>query len=180
MQRQQILQGLADQLNGDIATHEVRMGDHAFERTFQLTDVGANALGNEERCIVRQFDLGLIGLFHQDRDTGFQFRRFNSHRKAPAEARLQAFFKAFDFFRVAVTGENDLLATFKQGVEGVEKLFLGTLLAGEELDVIDQQRIHRTVEALELVDRVQLQSLDHVGHEALGMQVHDLGIRILL
>ena len=70
--------------------------------------------------------------------------------------------------------------TFENFVEGVEKLFLGTLFTGEELNVIDQQCIHRTVEAFELVDRVQLQGLDHVRHETLGMQVHHLGIRVLL
>src|SRR3990167_5693322 len=88
-------------------------------------------------------------------------------------------FQAFDFFRVTVTGENHLLAAFEQGVEGVEKLFLGTLFLGEELNVIDQQCVHRTVEALELVDRIQVQGLDHVRDETLGMQVHHLGIRVL-
>jgi len=129
---------------------------------------------------VRQLDFGLISLLHQDRHAGFQLRRLDGNRQAPAEAGLEALFKAFDFFRVAVTGENDLLATFKQGVEGVEKLFLGTLFTGEELNIVNQQSVHRTVEALELVDRIQLQCLDHVGHKALGMQVHDLGIRVLL
>ncbi|MNY03045.1 hypothetical protein D3C86_1356440 [compost metagenome] len=180
MQRQQVLQGFANQLDGDVAAHEVRVGDHAFERAFQFTDVGANALGNEERRVMGQVDFGLVGLLHQNRDPGLQLRRLDGYRQAPTEAGFQALFKAFDFFRIAVTGENDLLATFKQGVEGVEKLFLGTLLAGEELNVIDQQRIHRTVETFELVDSVQLQGLDHVRHETLGMQVHHLGIRVLL
>ncbi|MNF91501.1 hypothetical protein D3C84_741040 [compost metagenome] len=62
----------------------------------------------------------------------------------------------------------------------MEKLFLGTLFTGEELNVIDEQRIHRTVEALELVDGIELQCLDHVRNETLGMQVDHLGIRILL
>ncbi len=180
LQRQQVFQGFANQLDGDIAAHEVRVGDHALERAFQLTDVGTNTLGNKERRIVGQIDFGLVGLFHQDRYTGFQLRRFDGNRQPPAKAGFQAFFKAFNLFRVAVTGENDLLATFEQGVEGVEKLFLGAFLAGKELDVIDQQRIHRTVEALELVDCIQLQRLDHVGHKTLRMQVHNLGIRVLL
>ncbi len=180
LQRQQVFQGFANQLDGDVAAHEVRVCDHAFKRAFQLTDVGADTLGNKERRIVWQIDFGLVSLFHQDRDAGFQLRRLDGDRQAPAEAGFKALFKAFDFFRVAVTGKNDLLATFKQGVEGVEKLFLGPLFASEELNVIDQQRIHRTVEAFELVDRVQLQGLDHVGDESLRVQVHDLGIRVLL
>ena len=62
----------------------------------------------------------------------------------------------------------------------MEELFLGTLFLGEELNVIDQQRIHRTVKALELVDGIQLQGLDHVRHKTLGMQVNHLGIRVFL
>ncbi|MNZ48428.1 hypothetical protein D3C78_661740 [compost metagenome] len=62
----------------------------------------------------------------------------------------------------------------------MEELFLGTLLAGEELNVVDEQRVDRTVEAFELVDGIQLQGLDHVRHETLGMQVHHLGVRVLL
>ncbi len=50
----------------------------------------------------------------------------------------------------------------------------------KKLDIVDQQRIHRTVETLELVDGIELQRLDHVGHETLGMQVDHLGIGILL
>ena len=38
-----------------------------------------------------------------------------------------------------------------QGVEGVEKLLLRTVLAGEELDIVYQQEIERVVIALELV-----------------------------
>ena len=127
----QVFQGFADQLDGDVAAHEVRVGDHAFQRAFQLTDVGANTLGNEERGVMRQLDFGLIGLLHQDRHTGFQLRWLDRYGQAPAKAGFEAFFKAFDFLRVAVTGENDLLATFEQRVEGVEKLFLGTLRSEE-------------------------------------------------
>ena len=39
-----------------------------------------------------------------------------------------------------VGGEDDLLACLVQGVEGVEELLLGALLAGEELDIVDDQR----------------------------------------
>ncbi|MNF84541.1 hypothetical protein D3C84_669100 [compost metagenome] len=62
----------------------------------------------------------------------------------------------------------------------MEKLFLGTLLTSEELNVIDEQGIHRTVEALELVDCVQLKGLDHVRDETLGVQVNNLRVRVLL
>ncbi|MCY1496718.1 hypothetical protein D9M68_306590 [compost metagenome] len=132
------------------------MGDHPFQSAFQLADVGANTLGDEERGIVRQIDLGLLGFLHQDRDTGFQLRRLHGNRETPTKTGFQALFQALDLLRVAVAGKDHLLAPFEQGVEGVEKLLLRTLLAGEELNVVDQQCVHGTVEALELVDGIQL------------------------
>ncbi|MNO98335.1 hypothetical protein D3C76_900800 [compost metagenome] len=62
----------------------------------------------------------------------------------------------------------------------MEKLFLRALLAGEELDIVDQQRIDRAIEALEFVDGIELQRLDHVGDETLRVQVDHLGIRVFL
>ncbi|MCY1173110.1 hypothetical protein D9M73_132610 [compost metagenome] len=180
LQREKILERFTNQLNGDVASHEVRMSDDALQSTFKFTDVGANTLGNKESSVMRQVYLGLVCLLHQDRDTGFQFRRLDRDGQAPAEARFQTLFQPFNLFRITVTGQDYLLTAFEQGVEGVEKLFLGTLFTGEELNVIDQQRIHRTVEAFEFVDRIQLQGLDHVRHETLGMQVHHLGVRVLL
>ncbi|MNH05901.1 hypothetical protein D3C79_652520 [compost metagenome] len=180
LQREEILERFTNQLNGDVASHEVRMSDDALQSTFKFTDVGANTLGNKESSVMRQVYLGLVCLLHQDRDTGFQFRRLDRDGQAPAEARFQTLFQPFNLFRITVTGQDYLLTAFEQGVEGVEKLFLGTLFTGEELNVIDEQRIHRTVEALELVDGIELQRLDHVRDETLGMQVDHLGIRILL
>ena len=70
-----------------------------------------------------------------------------------------------------------MLLSLEQRVEGVKELFLRTLLAREELNVIDEQRIGGSVVALEIVDGVVLQSVHHVGNEALRMQVNDLGRR---
>src|SRR5690606_14175316 len=71
-------------------------------------------------------------------------------------------------------------AAFEQSVEGMEELLLRAFLLGKELDVVDQQRIYRTIEALEFIDRVELRRLDHVRYETLGMQVDHLRIGILL
>jgi len=180
LQRQQVLQRFTNQFDGDIASHEVGMGDHAFQCTFQFPDVRANALSDEESCIVGQVDLRLVGLLHQNGNTGLQLRRLDRHGQTPAKTRFQTFLETIDLFRVTITGEDDLLAALEQGVEGMEELFLRALLLGEELDVVDQQRVHGAVETLELVDGIELQRLDHVRYKTLGMQVHHLRIRILL
>ena len=60
----------------------------------------------------------------------------------------------------------------------MEELLLRALLAGEELNVIDQQRIERAVRRLELVDRVVLQGAHHVADEALRMNVRDARLAV--
>ena len=153
---------------------ELRVRDHAAHGAFEFAHVRADALGDEERDFFRQFDAAGGRLAHQDRDARFEFRRLDRHRESPAEARLQALLEAFDFLRIAIAGEDHLLLPFEQRVERVEELFLRTVLAGEELDVVDQQRVERAVRLLELVDRVVLQGADHVADEALGVHVGDL------
>ena len=110
---------------------------------------------------------------HEDRDAGFQFRRLDRDRETPAEARFQPFFQAFDLLRITVARQDDLLLAFEQRVERVEELFLRAVLAGEELDVVDQQRIERAIRGLEIVDRVVLERFHHVADETLGVHVGD-------
>ena len=48
------------------------------------------------------------------------------------------------------------MLALEQRIEGVKEFLLRMLLAGEELDVIDQQRMQRAVRGLEIVDAVVL------------------------
>ena len=180
LQGEQVLERLTNQLNGDVASHKMRTGDDPLECTFQFADVGANTLGNKESRIVRQINPGLLGLLHQNGNAGFQLGRLDSNGQAPTKTRLEPLFQAVNFLGVPVAGENDLLPAFKQRVEGMEELFLRALFLGKELNIVNQQRIDRTVITLEVVDGVHLQRLDHIGDETLGMQIHDSGSRILL
>ena len=54
------------------------------------------------------------------------------------------------------------------------------VLAGEELDVVDQQRIERAIRRLELVDLVVLQRAHHVADEALRVHIGHARIGIAL
>ena len=62
----------------------------------------------------------------------------------------------------------------------MEELLLRALFASKKLDVVDQQCVNGSVIALEIVDRIQLQCLDHIGDEPLGMQVDHPGFRVAL
>ncbi len=80
---------------------------------------------------------------------------------------------------VGVGCHHDVRFLGQEGLESVEKLFLGAVLVGEELHVVDQEQIERVVLLLELVEGLALVGLDHVRHELLGMDVEDLAARLV-
>ena len=80
-------------------------------------------------------------LAFQDGVAGFRFRGADGDSQPRAEAGFQAGFQAFDFFRVAVAGEDDLPLLVYQLIESVEKFGLRLVFAAEKLHVVHQQGI---------------------------------------
>ena len=60
-----------------------------------------------------------------------------------------------------------------QLVERVEELFLRPLLAGQDLDVVDQQHVRRPVVLLERRHPVRSDAVNHLVHEPLARGVND-------
>jgi len=69
----------------------------------------------------------------------------------PTRTRAQAVFQLRDRFRRPVARKNDLLAFLMDRVERVEELFLCSLFAGDELDIVDEQDIDASVALAELL-----------------------------
>ena len=74
--------------------------------------------------------------------------------EAPLEAVAKALLERGQGSRRPVARDHDLLAGREQGVEGVDELLLGALLALEELDVVDEQRVEPAVALLEALGSV--------------------------
>jgi hypothetical protein len=99
--------------------------------------------------------------------------------QSPLEARAQAFLEVGDLLGVLVGGEHDLLVVVVQGIEGVEELVLGAVLAGDELDVVHQQHVEVLAEPpAELLHLVGAQRRDELVHELLGGDVADARQRL--
>ena len=94
---------------------------------------------------------------------------------APLEARDEAVFEVFDFAGRAVAGEDDLFVAFEQGVEGVEEFLLGLHLAGDELDVVNEEDIGLAEAFAEASERVRLNGVDVLVDEFLTGTVHHAG-----
>ena len=64
--------------------------------------------------------------------------------KSPFKAATQSIFDLRQLFRWPVAGDDDLTQILMQRIESVEELFLGALLVNQELDIVDQQHVHRS------------------------------------
>src|SRR5208283_4334830 len=93
------------------------------------------------------------------------------------EARYQSLLDVAKLLEIDVTGDDDLLAAGHQGLEGVEEFLLCAALAGEELDVVDQQQIERVVVALEFIEGLALIGAHDVADVLLRVDISDLGGR---
>ena len=67
-----------------------------------------------------------------------------------------------------------------QGVESVEKLFLRTFLAGQELDIVDQQYVRLAVLVPELLRGGRLDGGDDLIGEHFTVHIHNVEIRVIL
>ena len=180
LDRQQVAQRFAHQLDVDGAAAETRVGEDVLQRAFEFAHVGAHVLGDEEGDVLGQLLALGLRLVHQDGDAHFQARRLHRHAQAGIETRHQALRDVGQALGIGVAGHHDMALLGQQRLEGVEEFFLCLFLAGEELHVVDQQQVERVVARLELVEGVAARGGDHVVHELFGVDVEHACLRALL
>jgi hypothetical protein len=91
--------------------------------------------------------------------------------QAAVEPRLEPFLDALQVRRRLVRRDHDLAALVDEGVEGVEELLLGGLLAADELDVVDQHDVDRAKLLLEVDGGLFAERADEAVHELLRRHV---------
>ena len=135
-----------------------------------------NVLGH----VVRQVQIQQLGLALDDGNARFKIRRLDVGGQAPLKPGAQTLLQGFDFLRGAVRCDDDLAAIVVQRVEGVEKLLLRALLAGQELDVVDQKHVRLAVALAELLHRCRLDGGDRLVREFFTIHVDNVEIRVVL
>ena len=103
---------------------ELRHGDQAVERAFQLADVGIHVRGDQIQHVVADVDLLGFGFFGEDGQARFVIGLLDIRDQAPLKARAQPLFQRGDVLGRPIRGKDDLLAARVQVVERVEKLLL--------------------------------------------------------
>ena len=130
-------------------------------------------VGDELRHIFGQVKVEQLGLALDDGHAGLEIRRLDIGGQAPLKAGAQALFQALDLLGRAVGCDDDLLVGVVQGVEGVEELFLGGLLARNELDIVHQQQVGHAVLHPEVLGAARADGGDQLVGELLTGHVHD-------
>ncbi len=166
---------LGDQLGGDRSGGQRRFGNRAGQCSPELTEVGLHPAGQQGKgVLIGYLESGFGNQVAKNGEACSQVRRFDRHREAPFETVAEPVGEGRDLAWRAVSGKNDLAACVMQGIEGVEELFLGVGLAGDELDVIDQQYVEIAVAPFELVGSLVAEGGDEFGGEGLGVRIEDV------
>ena len=110
--------------------------------------------------------------------------RVSRSGQARFEAGDQTFVEALQVLRRHIGGDHDALVGLMQGVERVEELLKGRVLAAQELDIVDEQHVDLAVAAVEFLDLAGTlvrigQSLDEFVGEFLTGDVEYLFVRVL-
>jgi len=175
-----VAEEVLDDVLGDFAVAEGLVGGDAHEGAFQAADVVADAVGEEFDDPGLERDVEALRLLLENGDTSFHVGRLELAGHAPLEAGDEALLELLDLAGGTVAGQDNLLVTVVQGIEGVEKLFLGTLLAREELDVVDHQHIGLAVFLAEFHESTVLDGIDELIGELLAGEIDDLGRLLVL
>src|SRR5207249_11164777 len=114
-------------------------GLHSGERAFQLADVALHFMSDEVEHFFRNQAAVVAELGVEDGEAGLEIRRLDVGDETPFKSRAQPSPAGGDLLRRPVRRDDDLLADLVEGVEGVKELFIGLVLAGEKLDVVDEE-----------------------------------------
>src|SRR5438874_9351446 len=145
----------------------------------QATHICADAGGEELENIISQFDLHGVRLFSKDRQTGLDVWRLELSRKSPFKSRNQAVFQICDFRGGPVAGQDDLFMPVEKRIERVKEFFLGTLLASQKLDIVNQKKIGLAIALPEFDQIAVLDRIDELVNEKFTRDVYHLHIFLL-
>ena len=98
--------------------------------------------------------------------------------EAPLETGEQALFERGDILRRTVGRQDDLALRLVERIEGVEELLLRGLLAGDELNIVDEENVRLAVPLAEFLRRAVADRLDHFVREFVSLYIKDIHLRV--
>ncbi|PAV66171.1 hypothetical protein WR25_02116 [Diploscapter pachys] len=177
---QHVAQRRQREIQVDTVAGQLRIGDHAVQRAFQLADVGVDARGQQVEHLCGNLCLGQVCEFPvqygtAQREVGRLDVGDEADRHAADDPRLDAVQR----LRAPIGGDDEAAARPHDLVDRVEEFFLRRILARDELQVVDQQQVGAAQPLLEGVRVARPERADKIEHEALGRHAQHGRIRML-
>ena len=177
---QHIADGAAYGLFIHLVTEKIAVGEDLVERTLDLADICRNIFSDIAGDVIRQPYAQKTGLHLDDGKARFKIGGRNIHHQTGFKSSLQAVFQQRHFAGRTVGGENDLLFRLVQRVEGMEKLLLCLLLAGNKLDIVHQQHICLTVLLAEFVILTLADRVHQINGKFIAAEIDDFCFAVVL
>ncbi len=172
---QDFAQQILHHIMGEFLAGEMGVGRHTNQRALEAANVSADAIGEEGQYVPGNFHAHALHFVAQNGEAGFHIGRLKVGDQAPLKTTHEAMLEVLDFTGRPVASEHELFVGFVQRVEGVEKFLLNALLAGEELNVINQQHIGLPIFFAELHQLIFLNGGDVFVGKFLGGNIRNLG-----
>lgn len=144
-------EGFLGKGEGDVGAHQAGVGNDPVEGALEVAHIMAVALGQEVDNRIGHRELVVAGFRLEDGEAGFLVGGLDVGDEAPFQAGAEAVFEGGDLTGEAVSADDDLAGGSMEFVEGVEELLLGSLLASEELNIIDEEEVEGAVLAAKFV-----------------------------
>ena len=149
-----------------------REGLHPGQRALELADVALDLMGDEAEHLFGD-EAPVVELGVEDGEPRLEVRGLDVSDESPLEPRTQPILERGDLLGGTVGRDHDLLVDLVQRIEGVEELFLRSVLAGEELHVVDQQDVDGAVLVPELAHARGGDRADDLVRELLRREIDD-------
>jgi hypothetical protein len=133
-------------------------------------------VGHEVYYLVRDFQSLPFCLEAENGDASLQVRGLDIGDESCLEPRAKAFLQRGNSLRGTVAGDDDLAFGCVEAIEGVEELFLGAFLAGDELYVIHEKDIHLAVFGTEVIRGLVADGIDEVIGKGFRGHIEDAGV----
>src|SRR5579862_4540683 len=137
----EIVQSVAREFQSDLRIVERGERGQSRQASFQLANISRNVLRDIQADVGRKPQFLERRFLLDDRDAGFEIRRRDIGNQARFKSIAQSVFQSRDILRHFIRGKDDLMALAMQRIKSMKKLLLGTIAAGEELHVVEDERI---------------------------------------
>ena len=145
-----------------------------FDGPLQQTHVRRDIFGDEGADIVRQLEAERDGFVLDDRHARLKVGRLNIRDQAPFEPRFQTILQTQHLIGRPVGGQNDLVVVLIEVIEGMEEFLLRRFLAGDKLDIVDEEQIGVAVFIAEFVVPALLQGGNQLVRKLIALDIDDV------